>query len=86
MLLGEPPGALSLFNDSEEKKCDGPDSPASLTGSGGNGAGNENKRSNSSSSIQLNECAIETLRNVIGYHSSHWPSLALNVDIPETKL
>ena len=83
MLLGEPPGALSLF-DSEEK-CDsatGPASPASSTGSGKN----ENGSNNSSSSIQLNECAIETLRNVIGYHSSHWPSLALNVDIPETRL
>ena len=35
---------------------------------------------------ELNDCAIETLQNVIDYQSSNWPSLALNIDIPDTKL
>ena len=34
----------------------------------------------------LNECAIETMQNVVDYHSTNWPSMAFNVDIPESSL
>ena len=34
----------------------------------------------------LNECAIETMQNVVDYHSTNWPCMAFNVDIPESSL
>lgn len=31
----------------------------------------------------INECARESIANVIDYHASNWPILALNVDVAE---
>jgi len=31
----------------------------------------------------LNVCAVETIKNVMAYHCSHWPALSFNYDLPK---